>query len=85
MTRREELPEEVEQYTYDGPRVLNTPPPRTRPEQLLAAPGPQAAVTVGYVAAEAPSLIVAPVAAHDGLDEAISPPAVAVCCRCRGG
>ena len=41
-----------------------------RPEQLRAAPGPQAAVMVGYVAAGAPSLVVAPVAAHDGLDAA---------------
>ena len=32
--------------------------------------GPQAAVTVGCVAAEAPSLVVPPVAEHDGLDDA---------------
>ena len=42
----------------------------TRPEQLPVAPGPQAAVTVGYVAAGAPSLVLALVAVHDGLDDA---------------
>ena len=40
VTWREEEPEEVEQEMYDGPRAQNTPPPGTRPEQLLAAPGP---------------------------------------------
>ena len=54
-----------------GPRPTGTDATssRTRPEQLPAAPGPHlAAVTVGYVATGAPSLVVAPVAAHDGLD-----------------
>ena len=47
----------------------DTPPLGTRPEQLLQAPGPQlVAVTVGGVAAWTPSLVMAPVAAHDGLD-----------------
>ena len=71
VTRSEEQQEEVEHVTNDGLRAQNTPPPGTRPEQLRAAPGPQlAAVTVSYVAAGAPSLVVAPVAAHDGLDDA---------------
>ena len=38
--------------------------------QMTRSPGTQAAVTVGYVAAGAPSLVVALVAAHDGLDDA---------------
>ena len=68
MTRSEEQLEEVEHVTNGA---QNTPPLGTRPEQLPEAPGPQlAAVTVGYVAAGAPSLVVAPVAAHDGLDDA---------------
>ena len=70
VTRSEEQQEEVEHVTNDGLRAQNTPPPGLRPEQLPAAPGPQlAAVTVGYVAGGAP-LVVAPVAAHDGLDDA---------------
>ena len=68
---REEQQEEVEQDAYDGPRALNTPPRATRPG-VLQDPGPPwvEALTVGYVAAGAPSLVVAPVAAHDELDTA---------------
>ena len=71
MSWREEQQEEVEQDAYDGPRALNTPPPGTRPG-VLQDPGPPwvEAVTVGHVAAGAPSLVVAPVAAHDELDTA---------------
>ena len=71
VTRSEEQQEEVEHETYDGPRALDTPPPGTRPG-VLQDPGPPwvEAVTVGYVAAGAPSLVVAPVAAHDELDTA---------------
>ena len=46
------------------------PPPGERPAPLPEVAGPQAAGTVGYVAAEAPSLVVAPVAEHDRLDDA---------------
>ena len=71
VTRSEEQQEEVEHETYDGPRALNTPPPGTRPGVLQDTGPPWVeAVTVGYVAAGAPSLVVAPVAAHDELDAA---------------
>ena len=56
--------------TNDGLRAQNTAPPGTRPGVLQDPGPPLAAVTVGYVAAWAPSLVVAPVAAHDGLDDA---------------
>ena len=71
VSRREEQQEEVEQDTYDGPRALDTPPPGTRPG-VLQDPGPPwvEAVTVGYAAAGASSLVVAPVAAHDEVDTA---------------
>ena len=56
--------------THAAPRGQNTPPPGSRPAPLLEVAGPQAAVTVGHMAAEAPSLVVASVAEHDGLDDA---------------
>ena len=62
--------EEEVHEAYVVPREQKRPPPGERPAPLLEVAGPQAAVTVGYVAAEAPSLVVAPVAAHDGLDDA---------------
>ena len=63
--------EEVEAHEqYNAPRRQEQPPPGERPAPLSEIAGPQAAVTVGYVAAEAPSLVVAPVAEHDGLDDA---------------
>ena len=67
----EEPAEEVEFEEHAGLRAQNTPPPGSRPG-VLKDPGPPwvEAVTVGYVAAGAPSLVVAPVAAHDGLDDA---------------
>ena len=65
MQQEEEVREE-----YQVLRGPTRPLPGTRPERLPAAPGPQAAVTVGYVAAEAPSLVIVGVAAHDGLDQA---------------
>ena len=58
MTRREVQQEE------ECPTGTDATSSGTRPEQLLATPGPQAAVTVGYVAAGALSLVVAPVASH---------------------
>ena len=71
VSRREEQQEEVEQDTYDGLRALDTQPPGTRPG-VLQDPGPPwvEAVTAGYVSAFSPSLVVAPVAAHDELDTA---------------
>ena len=71
VSRREEQQEEVEQDTYDGPRAQNTPPPGTRPG-VLQDPGPPwvEAVTVGYVAAGAPSLVVSLLAEHDNVDQA---------------
>ena len=67
----EEPEEEVEFEEHAGLRAQNTPPPGSRPG-VLTDPGPPwvEAVTVGYVAAGAPSLVVAPVAAHDELDNA---------------
>ena len=67
----EEPEEEVEFEEHAGLRAQNTPPPGSRPG-VLKDPGPPwvEAVTVGYVAAGAPSLVVASVAAHDGLDDA---------------
>ena len=52
-----------------GLRALTTPPPRAQLAPLSEVAGPQAG-TVGYVAAETPLLVVALVAAHDGLDQA---------------
>ena len=71
VSRHEAQQHEVEQDTYDGLRAQNTPPAGSRPG-VLQDPGPPwvEAVTVGYVAAGAPSLVVAPVAAHDELDTA---------------
>ena len=57
--------EEEVREVNDALEGQKRPPPGERP-----APLPEAAVTVGYVAAEAPSLVVAPVAEHDGLDDA---------------
>ena len=67
----EEPEEEVEFEEHAGLRAQNIPPPGSRPG-VLKDPGPPwvEAVTVGYVAAGAPSLVVASVAAHDGLDDA---------------
>ena len=45
------------------------PPPGMRPAPLPEVAGPQAAVTVGYVAAGAPSLTVVPVS-DDRIDDA---------------
>ena len=71
VSRREEQQEEVENATYDGLRAQNTPPPGTRPG-VLQDPGPPwvEAVTVGYVAAAPPSLVVSLVAEHDNVDQA---------------
>ena len=68
---REEQQEEVENATYDDPRAQNTPPPGLRPG-VLQDPGPPwvKAVTVGYVAAAPPSLVVSLVAEHDHVDQA---------------
>ena len=70
VMRREEQQEEVEQDTYEGPRAQSTPPPRARPG-VLKDPGPPwvEAVTVGYVAAGAPSLSVVLVS-DDRIDDA---------------
>ena len=57
VTRREEQQEEEEHEKNDGLRAQNTPPPGD-------------AAVVGDVAAGAPSLVVVPVAKHDGLDDA---------------
>ena len=59
VTRSEEQQEEVEHETFDGLRAQSTPPPGTRPG-VLQDPGPPwvEAVTVGYVAAAPPSLVV---------------------------
>ena len=54
---------------YDVLREQKPPLPGERPAPLSEVAGPLAAVTVGNVAAEAPSLVVALVAAHDGLDQ----------------
>ena len=71
VTRREEQQEEDIRDEYQAPREQTRPPPGTRLAPLSDVARPQqAAVTVGYVAAGAPSLVVAPVAAHDGLDAA---------------
>ena len=43
---------------YDAPRGPMPPLPGARPAPLSEVAGPQAAVTVGYVAAGAPSLTV---------------------------
>ena len=63
VTRSEEQQEEVEHETHDGLRAQNTPPPGTRPPWVEA-------VTVGYVAAAPPSLVVSLVAEHDNVDQA---------------
>ena len=54
----------------DGLRAQTTPLPGVRPAPLSEEAGPQAAVTVGYVAAGPPSLVVALVAVHDLVDQA---------------
>ena len=60
VTRREEQQEEVELETRACLRAQTTPS-----RGVFEVAGPQAAVTVGYVAAGPPSLVVALVAAHD--------------------
>ena len=67
---REVQQEEEVREEYQAPRRQTRPLPGTRPEQLTATPRPQAAFSVGHVAAGAPSLFVAPVGVHDGLDDA---------------
>ena len=62
--------EEEVREVIDALEGQKRPPPRERPAPLPEVAGPQAAVTVGYVAAEAPSLVVTPVAEHDGLVDA---------------
>ena len=53
---------EVEAHVpHFAPRGQEQPPPGVRPAPLSEVAGPQAAVTVGYVAAVAPSLAVVPV------------------------
>ena len=71
VTRREEQQEEAEFETHAaGLRAQVTPPPGSRPALLSEVAGPQAAVTVGCVAAGPPSLVVALVAVHDHVDQA---------------
>ena len=71
VTRREEQEEEVEDETHHGLRAPTTPPLGLRLAPPSEVPGRQVeAATVGYVAAGAPSLVVAPVAAHDGMEQA---------------
>ena len=70
VTRREEQQEEVEFESHVGLRAQITPPPGSRPAPLSEVAGPQAAVTVGYVAVGPPSLVVALVAVHDHVDQA---------------
>ena len=70
VTRREEQQEEVEFETDAGLRAQIAPPPRSRPPLLSEVAGPQAAVTVGYVAAGPPSVVVVPVAVHNLVDRA---------------
>ena len=62
--------EEEVREVNDALEGQKRPPPGERPAPLPEVAGPQAAVTVGCVAAETPSLVVAPVAEHDGLDDA---------------
>ena len=62
--------EEEVREVNDALEGQKRPPPGERPAPLPEVAGPQAAVTVGYVAAEAPTLVVASVAEHDGLDDA---------------
>ena len=69
VTQREQQQEEVDHETCDGLRALNTPPPGEWPASLPEVAGPQAAVTVGYVAARTPSLAVVPVS-DDRIDDA---------------
>ena len=57
----------MELETHAGLQAQTTPPPVSRPARLSEGARPQAAVTVGYVAVEAPSLVVAPVAAQYAL------------------
>ena len=60
---------EVEAHEqYYAPRGQEQPPPGVRPAPLPEVAEPQAAVTVGYVAAVAPSLAVVRVLdlVHDG-------------------
>ena len=59
VTRREERQEGEVHEENDGSRAQTTPLPGVRPAPLSEVAGPQAAVTVGYVAAGPPSLVVA--------------------------
>ena len=62
--------EEEVREVYGALEGQKRPPPGTRPEQLPEVAGPQlAAVTVGFVAAGAPSLTVVPVS-DDRIDDA---------------
>ena len=63
------MEEEVRELN-DALEGQKRPPLGERPAPLSEVAGPQAAVTVGYVAAGASSLGVPPVGAHDGLDDA---------------
>ena len=65
VTRREERQEGEVHEEYDGLRAQTTPLPGVRPAPLSEVAGPQAAVTVGYVAAGPSSLVVALLAVHD--------------------
>ena len=58
VTRREERQEGEVHVENDGSRAQTTPLPGMRPAPLSEVAGPQAAVTVGYVAAGPPSLVV---------------------------
>ena len=60
----------MEFETHASPRTQITPPPGSRPAPLSDVAGLQAAVTVGYVAAGPPSLVLALVAVHDHVDQA---------------
>ena len=66
MTRGEEWQEGKVHEENDGLRALAG----VRPAPLSEVAGPQAAVTVGHVAAGPPSLVVVLVAVHDHVDQA---------------
>ena len=70
VVRREERQEGEVHEENDGSRAQTTPLLGVRPAPLSEVAGPQAAVTVGYVAAGPPSLVVALVVVHDHVDQA---------------
>ena len=70
VTRREKRQEGEVHEENDGLRAQTTPLPGVRPAPLSEVARPEAAVTVGYVAAGPPSLVVALVAVHDHVDQA---------------